>query len=409
MTRGLLVRVSEQREQRKRSEIKTNAVCGNTKTRPKGAALILFGGAPRPGNRSIRLISSPGRPPRACTCESNVRLATHPRARVCLFAHARTRAYASPKYICKGRGEAAGPSRGPPRQWGALSAPQPVCSAGPSPNQSLAGAGSLITRAPRPGSAVQPVPSHPLELSLETLSGSPRPPPRARLDASPAAGAGRQLGNQSGLPGDPGGPSRRLRAAGPAPLARATESPQRAPTEATRTPRLPARVAAVLPRLTGRIGSGQTASRPRPCRPSSQRARGPVHPSSSSGARPCGARPDPVTRWTAQPGPLPALPPSPRARPGRTRQEPGRDAPALLGVLSACHLRAVEGRCGGEGEERRRGRRRRGAGSQPDGKAQSAASRVLAPNSVGRKEVRRPLLNPIKAKFGKSCPVHVDA
>lgn len=33
MTRGLRVRVSEQREQRKRSEIKTNAVCGNTKTR----------------------------------------------------------------------------------------------------------------------------------------------------------------------------------------------------------------------------------------------------------------------------------------------------------------------------------------------------------------------------------------
>lgn len=84
-----------------------------TPSPPKGAALILFRGAPRPGNRSIRLVSSPGRPPRARTCESNVRLATHPRARVRLFAHARTRAYASPKYISRGRGEAAGPSLGP--------------------------------------------------------------------------------------------------------------------------------------------------------------------------------------------------------------------------------------------------------------------------------------------------------
>lgn len=50
-------------------------------------------------------------------------------------------------------------------------------------------------------------------------------------------------------------------------------------------------------------------------------------------------------------------------------------------VPATCALRKVG--AAGEGQERRRGRRRGGAGSRPDGKAQSAASRVLAPNSVG--------------------------
>lgn len=287
-------------------------------------------GAPRPGSRSLRPGPSPGCPPRACTCESNVRLATRPRARVCLFAHARTRAHAGPKHISEARGEAAGPPSGrraaAPAGRPASAPPVPGLRA---PYQRRAAAGSLIARAPRPGPAVQPFPSDSLELSLETLSGSPRPPPRARLDASPAAGPGRQLGNQSGLPGDPGGPSRRLRAAGPAPLARATEAPQRAPTEATRAPRLPARDTPVRPRLAGRIGARRSASRPRLRSPSAQRARGAGHPSSSPGARTCGARPDPVTSVdsTARPAPCPPSLPKGPPRPHQAGARPRCSCP----------------------------------------------------------------------------------
>ena len=73
--RGLLGPVSKQWEQRKSSEIKTNTVCGNTKTPvtpslPKGPALILLGGAARPGGRcpppGLHVCEHP--PIDQCTC-----------------------------------------------------------------------------------------------------------------------------------------------------------------------------------------------------------------------------------------------------------------------------------------------------------------------------------------------------
>ncbi|XP_019322515.2 vinexin isoform X1 [Panthera pardus] len=88
-------------------------------------------------------------------------------------------------------------------------------------------------------------------------------------------------------------------------------------------------------------------------------------PSSSSRALPRGAGPDPVTRagGTARTSPCP---PSSRARRGRTRQEPGRDAPALPGVLGPLHLLA--------GKDPAWYQTWPGPGSQPPGSQKTPAS-----------------------------------
>lgn len=238
----------------------------------------------------------------------------------------------------------------------------------------------------------------------------PAPPPCARLDASPAVG-GREgswetrAGSPGTLAAPPGASARPARPPWPGP-----QSPRSAP---RRRPLVrPGCRPESLPPSPG-SRAGLEGRRPPPARaslvlpPSARSARSiPLPPRAPGLAEPVLTR---SRGWTAQPGPLPAHPPSPRARPGRTRQEPGRDAPALLGVLSACHLRAVEGRCRGEGEERRRGRKRGGAGFQPDGKAQSAASRVLAPNSGRgegweRGEKSSPQSNKSEIRENLSCP-----
>lgn len=84
--------------------------------------------------------------------------------------------------------------------------------------------GSLITPALCPGSAEQRLPSHPLEMSLETLSAARWPPPPP--DASPAVEAGEAAGKPERSPWGPwtaslGAASRPTR-----PPARPTASPR---------------------------------------------------------------------------------------------------------------------------------------------------------------------------------------
>lgn len=86
--RGLLGRVSEQREQRKSSEIKTNAVCGNTKT-PSPHPRQREPPSSSSGARHARGTAPFGRfPPGAvlrgaCSCVSIARFGSA-RARVCV-------------------------------------------------------------------------------------------------------------------------------------------------------------------------------------------------------------------------------------------------------------------------------------------------------------------------------------
>ena len=149
--------------------------------------------------------------------------------------------------------------------------------------------------------------------------------------------------------------------------------------------------------------------------PSPQRAPSPPSPNSGSVDPPLpplgpGLAEPVLTRSrgrTAQPGLLPARPPSPRARRGCARQEPRRDAPVLSGVRSPRHLLAWEGRCReGEAVERRRGgggRSRGGNRIQHEGKARSPSPGVLVPNSGEERGEKSPL-NPDKVKFENTCP-----
>lgn len=343
---------------------------------------------------------------RACVC-------------VCTRPDARSRNHKLSPQV--GR-EAAGPKLGPLGHSACaapLSRPQPVCipvpfPRPPAPYQLLADPGSLIIPALCPGSAVQRLPSHPLEMSLETLSGARWPPPCG-------GGRGSSWETGAGSPGTLGGSSRRRLAAGPAPgrahAVLAARPPARAPTGSTRPLRAgrPEPPPSTPARPTDQIAGRHITPRARLSRsflPALALAPLPQlrlrrFPSSSSGA---GLAEPVLTRSrgrTAQPGLLPARPPSPRARRGCARQEPRRDAPVFSGVLSPRHLLAWEGRCReGEAVERRRGG---GAQSRRDPHpTRGEGKEPLPPGSwsqtPGRREVRSPPLNPDKVKFEKTCP-----
>ena len=234
----------------------------------------------------------------------------------------------------------------------------------PAPGSRISGwldPGSLIAPALCPGSAEQP--SHPLEMSLETLSAA-RGPRRARRQ--PCGGGG-------GAAGKPERPPRGPWAASPGAASRPARPPARPPAsprparshrdaELSRAPAVRSPRPAPSPargQITGRHTPPARPPTPRASHgPSSQRSpsapllRPRRCPSSSSGARLRGARPDRVTRadGTARASPCP---PSPRARRGRARQQPRRDAPVssrASAVPSTCSPGKV-----GAPEERRRG------------------------------------------------------
>lgn len=136
--RGLLGPVSEQREQRKSSEIKTNAVCGNTETgspraRPReppsssAGARHAWGAAPLgrfPPGAALR---------GARTCVSIARFGgARARVFVCTRPDARLRKPQISLSSARG-GSGALPRSARPSACGALSRPQPVCRSVPSP------------------------------------------------------------------------------------------------------------------------------------------------------------------------------------------------------------------------------------------------------------------------------------
>lgn len=256
-------------------------------------------------------------------------------------------------------------------------------------------------------------------MSLETLSAArgprPRPTPALRW------GRGKQLGNRSGLPGDPGPPLPAPPRGRPGPRQgprRPRGPPARTPTGSSLALR-PFGAPALHPspaqgpdhrerhtppaRLPApRASHGPSSQRS----PSSPLLRPRRYPSSSSGARPRGARPDRVTRadGTARISPCP---PSPRARRGRARQEPRRDAPVssrASAVPSTCSPGKV-----GAPEERRRGLQSgRNPHSKPGGTREAPPSRVLVPNSGGGKEVRSAPSIQMRRRSRKPEIVHVD-
>lgn len=179
-------------------------------------------------------------------------------------------------------------------------------------------------------------PSHPLEMSLETLSAAHWPPPPP--DASPAVGAGETAGKPRRSPGPPLPAPPRGRK--PAPAVTASPGPPAHPDGGSLAPRRP------RPRPPPQSGPGARSQGntfcPRACRPARlSRSLLPASPSSPllrprrsplpprapglAGAVLIGSQ-----GWTAQPGLLPALPPR-GARRGRARQEPRRDALCPLG------------------------------------------------------------------------------
>ena len=262
--------------------------------------------------------------PPVCPC-------THACVCVCTRPDARSRNHKLSPQV--GR-EAAGPKLGPLGHSACaapLSRPQPVCipvpfPRPPAPYQLLSHPGSLIIPALCPGSAVQRLPSHPLEMSLETLSGARWPPPCG-------GGRGSSWETGEGSPGTLGGSSRRRLATGPAPgrahAVPVARPPARAPTGSTCPPRTgrPEPPPSTPARPTDQIAGRHIPPRARLSRSfPPARALAPLpqlrlrrSPSSSSGARPRGARPDPVTRadGTARTSPCP---PSLPEGPSRLRQ-----------------------------------------------------------------------------------------
>lgn len=239
---GHLGPVLEQREQRKSSEIKTNAVCGNTKT-----------WSPCPGQREPPSSSSGawlrgrgalpwadfllGCPPRLARV-SILRLAAHARVCVCVCFH-------TPRRMLKPAPKSPLVREAPRPAGRPISAP-PGRSAVPSPGcgRRIGAGRTRLRNHPCPSSVLAPPRAAPFPPAGNVAGNSEwrSPPPSLRPSRRQlAVGAGRQLGNQSGLPGDPGGPSRRLHAASPPRSSRAIASPRRAPTEATCTPGPPAR------------------------------------------------------------------------------------------------------------------------------------------------------------------------
>lgn len=212
-------------------------------------------------------------------------------------------------------------------------------------------------------------------MSLETLSGarrSSRPAPSRRQPCG--GGRDRQLGNPSGLPGDPRRPLPAPPPAGPAPSAGAPASPPRPARPGPDGGHSHAPAAARRP-----DGREALRRRPRPSLPVlPARALGPSVPRFPLGRGPRGARPDPVTR-AAGTARTAACPPSLRARRGRARQEPGRDAPALQGVPGPRHLLSGEGRCR-EGEEAGAAVPE-GPAPDPKGRQRAPPPGVLVPNS----------------------------
>lgn len=276
--------VSEQREQRKSSEIKTNAVCGNTETRspcpgrreppssssgawPRGA-----GGAPAGG-------FPPGRPSAGLARVSGARWAAHARVCMCARLHTlrRVRTPAptpslGPRARGLGRPISAPPGGGAVRLWppGRISAgrarrpnhsrPSSV----PAPPRSAAappagrGAGNSEWRSPPPPA---PAPT-PTCGGGRAAAGKPERAPRGRRRPLPAPPRGqpapRRRGQSDSAARPDGG---HLRARTPAPD----------PGPAGPLPPPPGR-------LTVQIGGRQNAARPRLSRPSSRHALGPSIP-----------------------------------------------------------------------------------------------------------------------------------
>lgn len=188
------------------------------------------------------------------------------------------------------------------------------------------------------------------------------------------------------------GPQRPSRAPRQRPLARLGRRPEPPP----RRPSTPA----PLPGSQSRLEEGRRPpARPRFARPSSLARSAPSIPLPP---RAPGLSEPVLTRsrgWTAQPGPLPALPP--RARRGCTSQAPGRDAPVLPGALGPRHPLAREGRCGEE---------RGGEAPAPSPKRRHRAlPQGPRPKLCGGKRCEVPPLKSQKGKFEKTCPVHVDS
>lgn len=159
-----------------------------------------------------------------------------PRARVCLYTPGRALTQA-PNLALKCGGEAAGPSLGPlgPRLVGLCLGPSPSAdrfrlrAAGP---VSVAGWTRLFSPcALRPGFAVQQLPSRPLEMPLETLSGAPRPP-RPHRHQPGGGGRGGSWETRAGSPGTlaapPGASARPARPPRPGPQ-RPRGAPRRRP------------------------------------------------------------------------------------------------------------------------------------------------------------------------------------
>lgn len=203
-------------------------------------------------------------------------------------------------------------------------------------------------------------------MSLETLSAAHWPPPRP--DASPAVGAGEAAGKPERSPWGPWTSSPGAASRPTQPPARPTASPrparshpdgERSRAPAGQSPRPPPQSGPGA-RSQGETHSARAPAGPArlsrsllPASPSSPLLRPRRSPSSSSGARPRGACPDRVTRadGTTRTSPCP---PSPRARRGRARQEPRRDAP-VSSRASAVPSTCSPGKVGAREERWRRG------------------------------------------------------
>ena len=240
----------------------------------------------------------------------------------------------------------------------------------------------------------------------------PRPTPALRWRR------GKQLGNRSGLPGDPGPPLSAPPRGRPGPRQgpqRPRGPPARTPTGSSLAPQ-PAGAPALHPspaqgpdhrerhtppaRLPApRASHGPCSQRS----PSSPLLRPRRSPSSSSGAQPRGARPDRVTRadGTARTSPCP---PSPRARRGRARQEPRRDA-LVSSRASAVPSTCSPGKVGAPEERWRRGGggcSRGGTRTPTRGNAGSPSLGGPGPKLWGRERGEKSPLNPDETKVEKT-------